>query len=117
MNVADLLAQLPLEARQRPYIRRLEILEQTALLIKARFIISNDIFVQIYRNDRYDSTNLALVHNQRRIYGRDQLGGTWHRHTLVEPELHDKSNAGRQAVALADFLNEVETVLAELGLP
>ena len=117
MNVADLLAQLPLEARRRPYIRRLVILEQTALLIKARFIISNDIFVQVYRNDRFDSTNLALVHNQRRIYGRDQLGGSWHRHALATPELHDRSTLGRRAIALNDFLNEVEAILAELGLP
>ena len=117
MNVADLSAQLSQEASQRPYIRRLEILEQTSSLIKARLIISSDVFIQVYRNERFDSTNLALVHNQRRIYGRDQLGGSWHRHVLADPELHDRSSSGRQAVTLEDFLNEVEVVLAELDLP
>ena len=117
MNVAYFSAQLPLEAERRPYIRRLEVLEQTSSLIKARLIISVDVFIQVYRNDRFDSTNLALVHNQRRIYGRDQLGGSWHRHTLADPELHDRSRLGRHEVLLDEFLNEVEAVLAELGLP
>ncbi|MCL4805640.1 MAG: hypothetical protein KJ046_15160 [Anaerolineae bacterium] len=63
MNTSDLLAQLPLEAQQRPYILRLDVLELTPSLIKARLVISPDIFVQVYRNDRFDSTNLALIYN------------------------------------------------------
>ncbi|HEY1408049.1 MAG TPA: hypothetical protein VF434_03860 [Promineifilum sp.] len=117
MSVADFLARLPLEAQQRPYIRRLEILEQTSSLVKARLIISTDVFVQLYRNDRFDSTSMALIHNQRRIYGRDHLGGSWHRHRAADPEAHDRSLEGRQAVSLGEFLDEVELVLAELGLP
>lgn len=117
MNVADFLAKIPSEVQRRSYIRRLEILEQTPSLVKARLIISPDLFIQVYRNDRFDSTNLALIHNQRRIFDRDQLGGSWHRHTALEPEDHDRSAEGRLAVTLADFLNEVEAVLVELGLP
>ncbi|HMT21018.1 MAG TPA: hypothetical protein PKE20_07210 [Promineifilum sp.] len=117
MKVADIAAELPREARQRPYIRRLEIHEQTSSLIKTRLIISPDIFVQIYRNDRFDSTNLALIHNQRRIYGRDHLGSSWHRHITSDPSAHDRSIPGRIAVTLSVFLDEVESVMAELGLP
>lgn len=117
MNVSDLIMQLPLEAQRRPYILRLDVLELTPSLIKARLVISLDLFVQIYRNDRFDSTNLVLIHNQRRIYGRDQLGSVWHRHTVSKPHTHDRSEPGRQAVTVAEFLNELEAVLAELGLP
>lgn len=117
MNTSDLLVQLPLEAQRRPYILRLEVLELTLSLIKARLVISTDLFVQVYRNDRFDSTNLVLIHNQKRIYGRDQLGNSWHRHAVLAPEAHDRSEEGSVAVSLADFLNEVEAVLAELGLP
>ena len=104
MSVADFLARLPLEAQQRPYIRRLEILEQTSSLVKARLIISTDLFVQLYRNDRFDSTSMALIHNQRR-------------NRAADPEAHDRSLEGRQASSLGEFLDEVELVLAELGLP
>jgi hypothetical protein len=51
------------------------------------------------------------------VYARDQLGGVWHRHTTVEPDLHDGSPEGRQSVTLAGFLDEVEIILAEMGLP
>lgn len=117
MTVANTLSQLSQEVQRRPYIRRLEILEQTSSLIKARLIISADLFVQVYRNDRFDSTNLALIHNQRRIYGRDQLASSWHRHVVAAPEAHDRSIEGRLAVTLDMFLDEVEVILAELGLP
>ena len=117
MNASDLSTELPLEAQQRPYILRLDVLELTPSLIKARLVISPDLFVQVYRNDRYDSTNLVLIHNQRRLYGRDRLGNSWHRHDILNPEAHDRSEEGKLAVSLSEFLNEVEAVLAELGLP
>ncbi|MBN1887775.1 MAG: hypothetical protein JW850_07280, partial [Thermoflexales bacterium] len=72
---------------------------------------------QVYRNDRFDTTNLALIHNGQRIYARDQLGGRWHRHTVAAPCQHDATIEGCRAVTLSEFLDEVETVLAALGLP
>lgn len=117
MNVAALLYELSEESQRRSYILRYEILDQTTNLVKARLFISPDLFIQVYRNDRYDSTNYSLIHNQTRIFGRDQLGRVWHRHTVDEPEAHDKSADGRKAVNLATFLNEVEIILAALNLP
>jgi hypothetical protein len=61
--------------------------------------------------------NLVLIYNGQRVYARDQLGGVWHRHTTVEPDLHNGSPEGRQSVTLAGFLDEVEIILAEMGLP
>jgi len=90
MNVARLLSVLHQESRTRAYIRR---------------------------NDRFDTTNLALIHNEQRIYARDQLGGAWHRHTIDAPHVHDTSAEGRRPVNLSEFLDEVETVLATMGLP
>ncbi len=117
MNSADLATSLHQQTSQRAYIRQLAILEQSANLIKARLYISSDLFVQIYRNDHFDSTNLVLIHNQQRIYGRDHLGGVWHRHTTNAPHEHDTSNKGRQATTLAEFLDEVELILARMNLP
>jgi len=117
MNTASLFVALKQEARRRPYILHLEILEQTPRLLKARLRISPEIFVQIYRNDQNDTTNLALIHNGLRIYGRDQLGGNWHRHSGLQPAFHDKSQEGQRVIGLTEFLNEVEAVLAASGLP
>ena len=117
MNVADLFAALQQELASRAYLTRLDVLDQSVSLLKARLYISPELFVQVYRNDRFDTTNLVLIYNGRRIYGRDQLGGAWHRHTETGPNLHDTSAEGRHAVNLAQFLNEVESVLAMMGLP
>jgi len=117
MNVARLFEALQNEIKRRPYLLRLEMLEQTPRLLKVRLHISPELFVQVYRNDQYDSTNLALVHNGRRIYGRDQLCGNWHRHAGIQPDSHDVSQEGQKSVDLDEFLNEIEAVLASSGLP
>ncbi len=51
MRVQELLSALHQEAARRVYVVRLEILDQTSSLVKARLYISPDLFVQVYRND------------------------------------------------------------------
>ena len=117
MSVADLLATLQIEAKGRAYIRWLEMLEYTPSLLKARLYVTSELFVQVYRNDGFNTTSLVLIQNGQRLYGRDQLGGVWHRHLHTSPDVHDTSLPGQQPITLAEFLNEVESVLAALGLP
>ena len=117
MNVAQLLSVLHREAGSRAYVRRLDVLDQSPTLLKARLYVSSGLFVQVYRNDRFDTTNLVLIHNGQRIYARDQLDGVWHSHVTAALHLHDTSAEGRRPVDLSEFLDEVEAVLATMGLP
>jgi hypothetical protein len=117
MSVAQISAALQNEVIRRAYLRRVEILDQSISLIKARLHIAPDLFIQIYRNDRFDTTNFALIHNGQRLYARDQVGGIWHRHAIDQPAAHDVGPEGRRAVDLSQFLDEVESILAALGLP
>jgi hypothetical protein len=117
MNVLNLLATLDTEASKRSYILRIQLLEQTPRILKVRLHISQDLFIQVYRNDQFDTTSLALIYNQERIYARDQLSDTWHRHSVENPNLHDKSPEGSKPVNLSEFLDEVEVILAQHGLP
>jgi hypothetical protein len=110
-------ADLTREIRRRRYFIRLEIIEQTTSQIKARLFISQNLFVQIYRNNRFETTNFALIHNELRIFARDQLAGIWHRHAYAHPDKHDFSDLGSKPVTLGEFLDEVETLLSELNLP
>lgn len=61
---------------------QLVISDQSQNVLKARLYLAPNLFVQVYRNDRFDTTNLVLVHNDRRVFGRDQLSGQWHRHKV-----------------------------------
>jgi len=117
MNVSELLVTLRQETALRVYIRRMELLEQTPNILKARLHIAAELFVQVYRNDRFDTLNLVLIYNGQRLYGRDRLGGSWHRHNHDALDQHDFSPEGRRPRTLPEFLDEVETALAELGLP
>lgn len=117
MNVAQLLSALRLETKRRAYIRRLDVLDLSQNLIKVRLYLSPSLFVQVYRNAHFDTTNLVLIHNEQRIYARDQVNGIWHRHTATDPHKHDTSAEGRRQVNLSEFLDEVEAVLAAMGLP
>jgi hypothetical protein len=117
MNAADLPATLGMELKRRKYFVRMEVLEQTVHLVKIRLYISADLFIQIYRNDLYQTTNLALIYNGQRLFARDELDGRWHRHKADTPEKHDTSKEGRRSVEISEFLNEVEQVLAALDLP
>lgn len=117
MSVANFLIALHQETHSRVYIRHLEIRDHTSLMIKARLLISPDLFIQVYRNDQFDTTNLTLIHNKQRIYGRDYLGGIWHRHPVGTAHTHDTSAEGRRPISLSEFLDEVEIILAEKNLP
>ena len=104
MSITHWLDALRREAGSRAYIGRLDILDQSRTMLKVRLFVSPDLFVQVYRNDRFDTTNLVLLYGGQRIYARDQVGGRWHRHTAAAPYVHDISADGRRPVELAEFL-------------
>jgi hypothetical protein len=72
MNVPALFTALHLAVQQRAYLTQLVILDQSRSVLKARLYLSPGLFVQVYRNDRFDATNLVLVYGGRRLYARDQ---------------------------------------------
>lgn len=117
IHAAELPAALEEELKRRRYFIRMDLLDQTLSLVKIRLYITPDLFVQIYRNDHYQTTNLVLIHNNQRLYARDELDGHWHRHSHTAPEEHDTSQEGQRPVQVSDFLDEVEDVLATLDLP
>ena len=117
MKAEELPAILGKELERRKYFVRMDVLEQTLSLVKIRLHISPNLFVQVYRNDRYETTNLALIYNGQRLYARDELDGHWHRHNYRRPEEHETSKEGRRPVEVGEFLDEVEQVLAALNLP
>jgi hypothetical protein len=117
VNAENLPARVGKELERRTYFIRLDILDQTASLVKIRLYITPDLFVQIYRNDHYQTTNLVLICNNQRLYARDELDGHWHRHTHLAPEEHDTSQEGQRPVEVSEFLDEVEKVLSALDLP
>jgi hypothetical protein len=55
--------------------------------LSIRINLAEDTFVDIYFNEETQRIDLALIHEEDRIYGVDNLGG-WHCHPFRAPEQH-----------------------------
>lgn len=99
------------EAAAQKYALKMEILAKTKNAIKIRLGISESIAVQCYFNQRSKTTNFVLIGWARRLYGRDSVGGAWHRHSFEEPDTHDTSGEGSQPVTPEQFLDDVFEIL------
>lgn len=99
-----------------PLFIRIEILDLTRNLIKARQYLRQDLFIQVYRNDRSQVTNLLIVLEGQRVFARDQIRGIWHRHPFENPAEHDTSPEGQRAVTFLEFIEEARQLLIEAKL-
>jgi len=102
-GVGQLQEALEAAEKSRAYITRLDWLDIGESFLKARLYLDSDLFVQVYRNDKYSTTNFALIQGEIRIYGCDELSGKWHRHPADDPAQHDTSAEGQSAVSLGEF--------------
>jgi len=115
-SVSQIIAELD-EIVKDPAYTKIEILDLGKYFVKARiFTVWKDLYIQVYRNDRFKTTNFSLILENERIYGRDERKGNWHRHSLENPQLHNESSEGKRGVTLREFLQETEEVLDKLGL-
>ena len=91
-------------------------LVMTKNTVKARLTIRENLYIDLYYNQRYGTTNYTLILENERIYGRDCYGGKWHLHPCEEPGKHDLSENGKRCLSIEDFVNDVEEILTKLNL-
>jgi len=63
------------------------VVEKRKYLLKIRVGLSEKTFINIFYNPKNDRTDFALIRNEQRIFGYDNLGG-WHRHPAEDPRSH-----------------------------
>ena len=84
--------------------------------VKVRLSIRENLYVDLYFNQRYGTTNYALILDGERIYGRDCYGGNWHLHPYDDPSKHDMSENGKKSLSIEEFVDEVEEILVKMSL-
>ncbi len=105
---------LRLEAiSQDSRIIELKVIEKTKSILKARLYFLEDVFVQIYVNNRGHKSSFTLIINDSRIFGKDYIFGAWHSHHFEAPHEHDVSEKSRKPVSLEDFVEEATFILSE----
>lgn len=114
--IENLKREIERTVRDFPFIKSVHLLDETDAAVKMRLEMDNFTFIQIYQNLNSGTTNFVLIQGLSRIYGRDCIGGKWHRHSAKEPGSHDFSPEGSKIITLNEFLQEVEDFLNNEGL-
>ena len=81
--IEDILEEL-LRISEDPLFRKLDILDITSSVLKARLIIKADIYIQIYENVRKPKCSYTLIVGNNRFYGRDIQEGSWHMSIILK---------------------------------
>ena len=116
MSLEGFVAEI--EAAAQKYALKMDIVAKTKNAIKIKLAISESIAVQCYYNQTSKTTNFVLIGWSRRLYGRDSVGGAWHRHSFENPDAHDTSGEGSQMVTPEQFLQDVfEILIREVLIP
>lgn len=114
-EIEDILEDL-LQASRDPLFQKLDILDITSSVIKARLMIKGDLFIQIYENVRKPKCSYALIIGNDRFYGRDMRENSWHRHPIHNPESHNDSGEATRSINMLEFIDEVKEILIQQNL-
>lgn len=98
------------------FIRAVSRVDKSPVALKMRLEVRAGLFVQVYVNVATGTQNMVLVLGGQRIYGRDCIGGQWHRHPYEDPDMHDTSPEGSRVATVAEFLAEVQEILEKAEL-
>ena len=98
------------------YSLKIEILARTKNAVKIKVPITENIYIQLYYNQESGTKNHVLISWNRRLFGRDCVGGEWHKHPFENPDEHDFGENGSKEVSVLEFFEEVFKWLGEKGL-
>lgn len=76
------------------------------VIVKSRIFLIDDSFIEVYYNFENGKTSFALIKNNNRIFGTDNLG-FWHIHPFESPEKHIRSGE----IKLEDFIKKIKSNL------
>ncbi len=116
MTIKSLKREITEHSLKFAFIKQVELVDETENAIKLRLVVSESIFIQVYQNILTGTTNYCLIKNLQRIYGRDSIGGKWHRHPLNETDKHEFLSEGTAKISIEDFFTEVEDILLKENL-
>lgn len=78
------------------------------VIVKSRIFLVDSSFVEVYYNFGNGKTSFALIKNNKRIFGADNLG-FWHVHPFDNPEKHIKCTE----IKIADFIKKIKNNLSK----
>ncbi len=98
------------------FVHAVEIVNKSPAALKVRLILGAEFFIQFYVNVVTGTQNFVVVLGRQRLYARDCVDGSWHRHPYEDPDSHDFSPEGARPISVDEFLSEVQRILTEAEL-
>jgi hypothetical protein len=112
MTIDKIRDEIEISAGKVGFIRKTELIDETASTLKFRLIVSRFCFVQVYINTRKKITSYVVILSGQRIFGLDCDGGSWHQHPWSDPGGHQPAEKN----SLDDFLFAVYEKLKGRGI-
>lgn len=82
----------------------IEIIDRFDFYLKLKIIISDKIFISVRYNQKTERKDFALIKNNQRIIGFDNLGG-WHKHPFKKSDSHIFCDEPSMEEILREFLH------------
>jgi len=73
------------------------------VIVKSRIFLIDTSFVEVYYNFENGKASFALIKNNKRIFGADNLG-FWHIHPFNNPERHLRCDE----IGIEDFIKKIK---------
>lgn len=105
LDVEAFLSQLRASLEKNFAEYRIEPIFKTPKSLKANVYLGNDLFIAVRYNARNERTDFALIRNDKRIFGYDNLK-KWHYHPFEEPENHIPC----EKPSIARIISEVQKI-------
>ena len=102
-NFASIIANL---CNKYNFIVDYELNIEDNVIVKSRIFLIDNSFIEVYYNYENVKTSFALIKNNKRIFGADNLG-FWHIHPFNNPKKHVKSDE----IKIEDFIKEIKNKL------
>ncbi len=98
------------------YSLKVDVLARTKNAVKVRIPVTENTYIQLYYNRESGTRNYVLIGWSRRLFGRDCVGGGWHKHPFENPDEHDFGENCSKEVSISEFFEEVFKWLKEKEL-
>lgn len=98
------------------FIQSIEEIERTDITLSLRLHVRHGLFVQLFFGEKSGSLYMALIEGNRRLFGIDREGGTWHIHPYEAVDTHEPLQEGFEPKPLTRFLARIEILLIENDL-
>ncbi|GEM_PF-931168 len=95
----------------KKYNLKIKNLDYTDITLKARLTVNKETYIQVYFNMQKDKFLLALIQNNKRIYGFDKLENDCHEHPFENPEEHINTPCGEMSIE--KFILKIKHYLQE----